>query len=149
MRRGWGQRQPQTNALDSWIVLAEPPEHLDHLARAVIGAAIEVHRRLGPGFLESIYEAALVIELARRRIHFERQLPLVVCYDEIVIGEHRLDLLVEGELVVELKAVDAIAPIHLSQLLSYLRAGAFQLGLVINFNVPYLRSGIRRVVASL
>ena len=108
-----------------------------------------MHRRLGPGFLESIYEMALVIELTRRRIQFERQLAMAVHYDDIVIGEHRLDLLVDGVLVVELKAVDAIAPIHVAQVLSYLRAGAFQLGLVINVNVPYLRSGIRRIVNGL
>jgi GxxExxY protein len=136
------------STMASEIAPAEPPEHLDHVATAVIGAATEVHRRLGPGFLESIYEAALVIELTRRGIQFERQLPIVVRYEDVVIGEHRLDLLVDGELVVELKAVEAIAPIHLSQLLSYLRAGAFQLGLLINFNVPYLRNGIRRVVNS-
>jgi GxxExxY protein len=126
----------------------EPPPHLDRIARAVVGAAIEVHRKLGPGFLESLYESALVIELGRRGIPFERQLGLTVQYDDITIGEHRLDLLVDGELVLELKATEAIAPIHLAQLLSYLRAGAFQLGLLINFNVPYLRDGIRRVVSS-
>ena len=114
----------------------------------MIGAAIEVHRRLGPGFLESIYEAALTVELARRGIQFEKQFPVVVRYEEVVVGEHRLDLVVDGELVVELKAVEAIAPIHFAQVRSYLRAGAFQLGLIVNFNVPYLRDGVRRVVNS-
>jgi len=127
----------------------EPPEHVDELARTVIGAAIDVHRRLGPGFLESVYESALVIELTRRRIRFEQQRVISIEYEGVRIGEHRLDLLVGDELVVELKATDGIAPIHVAQLLSYLRAGAFQLGLLLNFNVPYLRYGIRRVVNTL
>ena len=117
----------------------EPSLELDRLAHTVIGAAIEVHRNLGPGFLEAIYEAALVLELEARNVRFRRQVPIEVIYKGSVIGESRLDLLVEDELVVELKHVESLLPIHRAQVISYLRAGAFQLGLLINFNVPILR----------
>jgi len=125
---------------------SEPPQSLDVLARRVIGAALEVHTVLGPGFLEHVYEEAMCIELASRGIAFERQLVLPVEYKGIVIAESRLDLLVEENLVLELKAVDELKPIHHSQLLSYLRSGEFQLGLLINFNVAHLRDAIKRVV---
>jgi GxxExxY protein len=124
----------------------EPREELDGWARGVIGAAIEVHRRLGPGFVERVYESAMVIELARRQLRVSRQVAVPIDYREQLIAEARLDLVVEGELVVELKAVDAVISLHRAQLLSYLRAGSFQLGLLINFNVPLLRDGIHRVL---
>ncbi|MDB4957238.1 MAG: uncharacterized protein JWO36_4807 [Myxococcales bacterium] len=126
----------------------EPPAHLDHYAHAVIGAAIEVHRTLGPGFLESVYEEALKVELNLRRIPHETQFPLAIEYKGVEVAQSRLDLLVEGELVVELKAVDLLVPVHTAQLLSYLKAGGFQLGLLINFNVPILKNGIKRVIYS-
>jgi len=124
----------------------EPPLHVDEVARAVIGAAIEVHRHLGPGFLESIYAAALVEELRLRQVRFREQLVVDVHYKGQLVGEHRLDLLVEDVLVVELKAVDALSAIHQAQTLSYLKACDLCLGLVINFRVPVLRQGVRRVV---
>ena len=127
----------------------EPPERVDLLAYAVIGAAIEVHRILGRGFLESIYEMALIEELRAREIPFENQVSIPIFYKTGLIGEHRLDLLVGGELVVELKATSGITDAHLAQTLSYLKAGAFQLGLVMNFNVRTLKEGgIKRVVSS-
>ena len=126
----------------------EPSDELEHLAHAVIGAAIEVHRYLGPGFLESIYEAALALELDARKVRFQRQVPIEVTYKTRVIGESRLDLVVENQLVVELKHVESLLPLHRAQLLSYLKAGAFQLALLINFNVPILRDGVRRVIWS-
>jgi GxxExxY protein len=126
----------------------EPSPEMDVLAKSMIDAAIEVHRALGPGFLESIYEEALAVELTTRRIPFERQKPLMVMYKDRAVGEGRIDLVVGEELLVELKAVEALAPIHKAQVISYLKAMGRQLGLLINFNVPVLRSGIQRVILS-
>ena len=124
----------------------EPSAELDHLAHRVIGAAIEVHRLLGPGFLESVYEEALCVELTLRSIRFARQLPIGVKYKDHVVGQAPLDLLVEDRVVVELKALEAIAPIHVAQILSYLKATRLPLGLLITFNVAMLQRGIKRVV---
>jgi GxxExxY protein len=126
----------------------EPSEELDRCAHAVIGAAIEVHRHLGPGFLETVYGEAMAIEMSLRGISFERQFPLAVTYKGHVVSRGHVDLLVEGMLVVELKAVSALVQVHVAQTLSYLKAGAFQLGLLINFHVPILKNGIRRVVST-
>ncbi|MCC7087907.1 MAG: GxxExxY protein [Chloroflexi bacterium] len=127
----------------------EPDPQLDELASRVIGAAIEVHRVLGPGFLESVYEAALCAELEQRSIAYARQAVVEVSYKGRPVGESRLDLLVERRLIVELKAIDALAPIHMAQVLSYLRATGIHLALLINFNVPRLRDGgIKRVIRS-
>jgi len=120
-------------------------EELNELTSAVIGAAIEVHRLLGPGYAESVYEEALCIELECRGIPFARQHKLQVCYKGKIVGEGRLDLLVADTLIVELKSVDVLAPIHISQVLSYLRATGHPLGLLINFNVPRLTDGIKRL----
>jgi GxxExxY protein len=124
---------------------AGPGVEVDRLARAVLGAAIEVHRILGPGYLESVYEEALAIEFHLRGIPFERQVPFALDYKGNPVGEGRLDFLVGGMLVVEIKAVDALAPIHTAQALSYLRATGRHLALLINFNVPVLKDGIKRV----
>jgi len=124
------------------------PQYLNDISGAVIGAAIQVHSVLGPGFLESIYELAMVEELSARNIEFERQIRIPVHYRGKCIAEHRLDLLVAGEVVIELKAVSAITEAHAAQTMSYLKAGAFQLGLILNFNTAVLRDGIRRVVSS-
>lgn len=129
-------------------VLLEPERETDELAHAVIGAAIEVHRVLGPGFLEEVYEQALCVELRLRGIPFERQKPAKVEYKGEYVGEGRLDLLVNDRLVVELKAVREIAPIHTAIVLSYLKATGRRLALLINFKVPQLRDGIRRIVLS-
>jgi GxxExxY protein len=123
----------------------EPPVDIDRLARRVIGAAIEVHRALGPGFLESAYEEALCIELALREIPFARQMAVDLRYKAVSIGTARLDLLVDRRLVVELKVVDDFAPIHVAQVLSYLKATQLPLGLLINFNVAKLRQGLKRI----
>ena len=128
--------------------MLEPPKELDAAANAVIGAAIEVHRHLGPGFLESVYEEALSIELGLRGIKFERQKSLSVYYKGQSVGDGRVDLWVDGSLIVELKALDRIIPIHHAQLISYLKAGALPLGLIINFNEKLLKNGIRRIVVS-
>ncbi len=126
----------------------EPTEELDDLADRVIGAAIEVHRHLGPGFLEAVYEEALAIELRLRGILFERQRLMVVGYKTEAVGEGKLDLLVDGRLIVELKSVDALSPIHKAQVISYRPASRLHLGLLINFNVPVLKNGLQRVILS-
>jgi len=124
----------------------EPGEEVDALAYAVIGAALEVHRVLGPGYIESVYEKALQIELEMRGIPFSPQQVVTVDYKGQQIGEGRLDLLVDNSLVVELKAVEALLPVHSMQLHSYLKATGHKLGLLINFNVPLLRDGTKRVI---
>jgi GxxExxY protein len=126
----------------------EPERGLDELAHRVIGAAIEVHRHLGPGFLEGVYEDALAVKFQLREIFHERQKTVAVVYKGKSVGEGRLDFLVGGCLIVELKAVDGLASIHKAQVLSYLRATRLQLGLLINFNVPTLRDGLQRVIHS-
>lgn len=124
----------------------EPPRELDAIAGKVIGAALEVHRSLGPGFLESVYEEALAVELELLGISCERQKPIPVTYKSHPIGEHRLDFLVDSRLIVELKAVEKFLPIHRAQLISYLKAADLPLGLLINFNERWLRDGIERIV---
>lgn len=126
----------------------EPDTKIEALARAVIGAAIEVHRHPGPGFLESVYEEALCVELADRRIPFERRKEISLLYKDREIGKHRIDLLAGKLLMVELKTVDALAEIHQAQVISYLKASRLPLGLLINFNVPILKNGIQRIVYS-
>ena len=128
--------------------LAEPSEELDQLARAVIGAAIEVHRRMGPGLPEEAYEGGMAIELTERAIPFERQKRVEIIYKGVVVGTGRIDLLVAGKLVVEVKSCEALVPLHRMQTLSYLRLVNQPLGLLINFNVPVLKQGMRRVIAS-
>jgi len=124
-------------------------EWLDHITEAIIGAAIEVHRVLGPGLLESAYEACLAFELAQQGLKVEQQKPLPVVYKEVKLDcGYRLDLLVEDSVIVEIKAVDQLAPIHHAQLLSYLRLSGRKVGLLINFNVQVLKDGIQRVVNS-
>jgi GxxExxY protein len=122
------------------------PAEDEELAHTIIGAAIEVHRVLGPGFLESIYERALCHELNLRGVPFERQKKLIVRYKDLEIPGQRLDLLVGGRVITDLKTVESFAPIHLAQLLSYLKTTGFRLGLLINFRVLVLKDGIERVV---
>jgi GxxExxY protein len=124
----------------------EPSGEADRIAYAVIGAAIEVHRHLGPGFLESAYQRALAYELRERGIPFLQQVPVTVEYKGIVVSEQRLDLLVDDLVVVEIKAIESVATNHIVQVLSYMRAARLELGLLINFNVPVLKQGIRRLV---
>jgi GxxExxY protein len=128
--------------------MEEPSKELDLFAHEVIGAAIEVHRLIGPGYLESVYEEALSVELNLRNIPFTRQVIISVNYKDHAVGEGRLDFLVGGKLVVELKAVDTLAPIHTAQVLSYLKATGKRLGLLINFNTSILKNGLKRVIYS-
>ncbi len=128
--------------------LPEPGFEIDRIASVVIDAAVEVHRILGPGLLESVYEEALSVELGLRRVAFARQVPIAVTYKNFAIGETRFDLLVADCLVVELKACQQLLPVHLAQVLSYLKASGRTLGLLINFNERLLRQGVRRVIRS-
>jgi GxxExxY protein len=122
-------------------------ESRDALSGAVIGLAIEVHRALGPGLLESAYEECLCFELQQARIPFRRQVPLPVTYKAVRLDcGYRLDLLVEERLVVELKTVERLMPVHDAQLLSYLRLGGYRAGLLLNFNVSVLKDGLKRIV---
>ena len=119
--------------------------NLNKITEQIIGAAIEVHRALGPGLLESAYEECLYRELSLRNIHFERQGALPVEYKGVKLDcGYRIDLLVADAVVVEIKAVETIQPIHEAQLLTYLKLGGWKLGLLINFNVTVLKDGIRR-----
>ncbi|HEY3303680.1 MAG TPA: GxxExxY protein [Candidatus Binatia bacterium] len=120
------------------------------LTEKIIGAAIEVHKVLGPGLLESAYEVCLAHELSLANISFERQLPLPITYKSLPLDcGYRLDFLVERTVVLELKAMDGLQPIHQAQLLTYLKLGGWPLGLLINFNVPVLKNGIKRIVHNL
>jgi GxxExxY protein len=121
---------------------------VDDLAHEVIGAAIEVHRILGPGFLESVYEEALAIEFDLRNISYERQKPILLQYKGRTVGDSRLDFLVGNELVVELKAVEAVHPIYPAKVIHYLKTCGLELGLIINFHVVLLRDGIKRIALS-
>ncbi|MEW5946271.1 MAG: GxxExxY protein [bacterium] len=119
----------------------------DEITESIIGSAIEVHRALGPGLLESAYEECLCRELTIREITFERQRPLPVKYKGAMLDcGYRLDLVVADSVVVEIKTVDNLLPIHDAQLLTYLKLGGWNVGLLINFNVPVLRKGIKRLV---
>ncbi len=119
---------------------------VEELARGVIGAAIEVHRHLGPGFLEDVYEQAMMVELSLLGLPVVRQEPVPLSYKGQPVGFDRIDLWIDKRLVVELKAVERLAPIHDAQLMSYLRATQCRLGLLINFNVPRLTDGLRRII---
>jgi GxxExxY protein len=121
--------------------------HLNTLSGKVIGAAMKVHSALGPGVLESAYEACVIHELKNQNIMVESQVKLPIIYNgEKIDAGYRIDLLVENSLVVELKAVETIMKIHKMQLLSYLKLSDLRLGLLINFNVPHLREGLHRIV---
>jgi len=123
----------------------EPDPDLNRITNQIIGAAIEVHRQLGPGLMESLYENALAIEFTMRNIPFIRQVPVIVNYRDHQIGEVRLDFIVAGRVVVELKSMESLAPVHKAQLLCYLKVTRHKLGILINFNVPALKEGIKRV----
>ena len=120
------------------------------LSNGIIGAAIEVHRHLGPGLLESVYRDCLAYELRSRRVRVETEVLLPVRYKALELeAGYRADIVVERSVIVELKAVDAIVPVFTAQLLSYLRLSSIKLGLLINFNSVHLKDGIRRVVNNL
>lgn len=120
---------------------------LNEISNQIIGAAIEVHRALGPGLLETAYEVCLAYELSQLGLMVERQKPLPISYKRVELdAAFRLDLLVEGKVIVELKAVGQISPVHKAQVLTYLKLSGLELGLLINFNVRVLKDGISRLV---
>ncbi|MXY42901.1 MAG: GxxExxY protein [Dehalococcoidia bacterium] len=124
--------------------------HINKVSKEVVASAIEVHRNLGPGLLESAYEAYLAYALRERGLAVEHQKPLPVVYRDVTVEVgYRLDLLVENAVVVELKSVERLEPIHQAQLLSYLKLSGYKLGLLINFNVRLLKHGIKRIVNKL
>ncbi len=120
----------------------------EELSDQVIGAAIEVHKALGPGLLESAYEECLCYELSRRGVPFEKQKPIPVTYKEVKLDcGYRIDILVAGKIVVEAKSVEKLLKVHEAQLLTYMRLGGFEVGLLINFNECVLKDGlVRRVL---
>ena len=119
----------------------------DELTEKIIGCAIEVHRHLGPGLLENAYEECLCRELAIQGINFERQVSLPVEYKGVKLDcGYRMDLVLEGETVVEIKTVEKLTSLHEAQLLTYLKLSGLHVGLLLNFNTPVLRSGIKRLV---
>jgi GxxExxY protein len=124
--------------------------NINHLTGEVIGAAIEVHKHLGPGLLESAYEECLCHELSLRKITYERQKPLPINYKQVKLDfSYRLDVVVEGKIILELKSCEKIEDIYKAQLLTYLRLSGLKLGLILNFNVPIMKEGIVRVVNNL
>ena len=122
------------------------PAEVDRVGHEIIGAAIEVHRHLGPGFLESVYEKALVHEMRLRGLDVRQQVPVALLYKDLKIEGQRLDLLVDPGVIVEIKTVDRLLPIHQAQVISYLRTTGHRLGLLINFNCGILKRGIKRIV---
>ena len=116
------------------------------LTRRIIGCAVEVHRRLGPGLLENVYESALCIELRTQGLTYTRQVGVPLYYRGELISEHRPDLIVEDKVIIEVKSVERLAPLHWAQVLTYLRVTGLHVGLLLNFNSPTLRAGTRRIV---
>jgi len=115
------------------------------LTEQIIGCAIEVHRHLGPGLLESVYESALCIELKSLGLPFARQIGVPVFYKGELIAEHRPDLIIRDEVIVEIKSVERFNPVFLAQMLTYLRITNLRVGLILNFNRPVMKDGVRRV----
>jgi GxxExxY protein len=126
--------------------LTAPPQHLNLVMHDIISAAIEVHRSLGPGLLESVYLECVCHELRLRNVVFDREIPVPLHYKGLQLDQnYRLDLIVAGSIIVELKSVEKLLPVHQAQLLTYLKLKRLPLGLLINFNVAVLRSGILRI----
>lgn len=129
------------------IITQEQYRKLNDVCYAVIGAAIEVHKHLGPGLLESIYHKCLLMELEEKGVAFKSEVEIPLLYKGVETGKtFRLDLLVEDEIIVELKSVDKLDAVHDAQLITYLKLTEKKLGLLINFNVPILRQGIKRII---
>ncbi len=128
--------------------MLELDPELEMLGQRIIGAAITVHRALGPGFLEPTYKRAMAVELGHLGLDCLVEHPVAVMYRGVMVGDGKIDLLVQGAVIVELKAVEALMPAHKAQIMSYLRATKLKLGLLINFNSTLLKSGIQRVIQS-
>ena len=120
---------------------------MEELSRNLVDSAFKVHQTLGPGLLESVYEACLCVELRKRGIRYKSQAPIPLVYEGVAIEAGlRLDLLVEGSIVLEIKSVERLLPVHQSQLLTYLKLADLHLGLLINFNVAMFKQGVRRII---
>ena len=122
-------------------------KEINKLTERIIGCAIEVHKTLGPGLLESIYEAALCMEMSKAGLKFKKQVVMPVVYKGVKIGEQRIDVLVENEVIVELKSVTRMDPLFEAQTLSYLKLANKRVGLIINFNSDVLKRGVKRLIA--
>jgi len=121
--------------------------NLEAIGREIVDSAVRVHMHVGPGMLEGAYEACIEYELCKRSLAVRKQVPMPLRYDDITLDiGYRLDLLVEDAVVIELKSVPRLLPVHMAQLLSYLRAGDYRLGFLLNFNTVHMRDGIQRVV---
>jgi GxxExxY protein len=132
---------------DTKTLREEIPERANLAAEIVVDSALTVHRALGPGLLESVYSVCLAHELRKRGVQVQRELPLPISYDGILLDAGlRLDMLVDDCVIVELKAVECLLPVHHAQVLTYLKLTGHRLGLLINFNTPLIRDGIRRIV---
>jgi GxxExxY protein len=126
---------------------APTPAHAENAARRSIDAALQVHKALGPGLLESAYEHCLAHEISRRGLSVQRQVALPIVYEgEKLDAGYRLDLIVDGSVIVEIKSVDALAPIHEAQVLTYLKLSGLRIGLLMNFNVVLFKQGLKRLV---
>ena len=122
-------------------------QHLNNLGAIILDAAITVHRELGPGLLESAYELALARELVLRDVNVKTQIPVELMYKEVSLGKaYVMDLLVENEIIVEIKSVEVMNPVYVAQLITYLKLANKKLGYLINFNVPLLKDGFKRIV---
>ena len=122
----------------------------NQLSQIIIGSAINVHKNLGPGLLESAYEETLYYELKKEGFFIEKQKPMPLIYDDVKLDVgYRIDLMIERKIIIEIKSVDALNDVHLAQILTYLKLSDCKLGLLINFNVKYLKDGIKRVVNNL
>ena len=132
---------------DTKTLREEIPERANLAAEIVVDSALTVHRALGPGLLESVYSVCLAHELRKRGVQVQRELPLPISYDGILLDAGlRLDMLVDDCVIVELKAVEQLLPVHHAQVLTYLKLTGHRLGLLINFNTPLIKDGIRRIV---
>jgi len=147
MKAGSSSKPEFAEGAETWTLPRVSASVENVLTEKIIGAAIEVHRHLGPGLLETAYEECLCYELSQQGIRFQRQVALPVCYKGLKLDcNYRLDLVVEDTVVVELKATEELLPVHSAQLLTYLKSSNKRIGLLINFNVPVLTKGLKRMV---
>lgn len=135
-------RMPQIEKLNEHAL-----QNINDISGKIIDSAFNVHKGLGPGLLESVYETCMIYELKKRGLIVESQLSLPITYDGIILeGGYRIDLLVENQIIVEIKTVETILPVHKAQLLTYLKLSDHKLGLLLNFNVPLIKEGITRII---
>jgi GxxExxY protein len=146
-RKGAKAQSSRSKSQNAGGFFRRPIKTENEIAKHIVDAALKIHKRFGPGLLESVYEAVLAAELERRGFRVKRQQPIPVIYEDIrlEIG-FRADLIVEDKVIVEIKSVEAIAPVHYKQVLTYLKVADKRLGLLINFNVELIKDGIKRVV---